>query len=71
MRSEVSERAWLSKIMSLPVALHDAISVENPHVPDGALKRFLLMLNNRIFDSKVDRAIPSLAAAPDGPNIRP
>ena len=46
-------------------------SDENPQVPDGALKRFLLMLSDRIFDSRVDRAIPSLAAAPDGPNIRP
>src|SRR3977135_1921279 len=49
----------------------DAISDENPQVPDGALKRFLLMLSDRIFDSRVDRAIPSLAAAPEGPNIRP
>ena len=47
------------------------IPVENPQVPNGALKRFLLILSNRIFDSRVDRAIPSLAAAPDGPNIRP
>src|SRR5258705_5246078 len=55
----------------LRAALPDAISDENPQVPDGGLKRFLLMLSDRIFDSKVDRAIPSLAAAPDGPNIRP
>ena len=40
-------------------------------VPDGSSKRFLLMLSDRIFDSRVDRAIPSLAAAPDGPNICP
>jgi hypothetical protein len=44
---------------------------KNPQVPDGALKRFLLMLSDRILYSRVDRAIPSLAAAPDGPNIRP
>jgi len=31
----------------------------------------LLILSDRIFDSSVDRAIPSLAAAPVGPNIRP
>src|SRR6266850_132967 len=55
----------------LRAALPDAISDENPQVPDGCLKRFLLMLSDRIFDSRVDRAIPSLAAAPDGPNIRP
>src|SRR5258708_35499202 len=36
-----------------------------------ALKRFLLMFSDRIFISSVDRAIPSLAAAPDGPNTRP
>ena len=35
------------------------------------LKRNLLIFSARIFDSRVDRAIPSLAAAPDGPNIRP
>src|SRR5258708_31526168 len=46
-------------------------SNENAQVPDGCLKRFLLMLSDRIFDSSVDRAIPNLAAAPDGPNIRP
>src|ERR1700730_8102315 len=36
-----------------------------------ALKRFLLMFSDRIFISSVDRAIPSLAAAPDGPTTRP
>jgi hypothetical protein len=56
---------------SFPAALPDTISGEHPQVPDGALKRFLLMLSDRIFDSRVDRAIPSLVAAPDGPNIRP
>src|SRR5260370_12451365 len=50
-------------------ALRD--SGESPQVPRGCLKRFLLMLSARIFDSSVDRAIPNLAAAPDGPNIRP
>jgi len=29
------------------------------------------MFNDRIFDSSVERAIPSLAAAPDGPKTRP
>jgi len=52
-------------------ALPETISGENPQVLDGALKRFLLMLSDRIFDSRVDLAIPSLAAAPDGPKIRP
>src|SRR5580692_6472817 len=54
-----------------PATQPDPISGETPQVPGGALKRFLLMLSDRIFDSSVDRAIPSLAAAPDGPNIRP
>src|SRR6266536_459587 len=36
-----------------------------------ALKRFLSILRVLIFDSNVDRAIPSLAAAPDGPKTRP
>jgi hypothetical protein len=35
------------------------------------LKRFLSIFSDRIFDSSVDLAIPSLAAAPDGPNTRP
>src|SRR4029453_9286864 len=36
-----------------------------------ALKRFLSIFNALIFDSKVDRGIPSLAAAPEGPKTRP
>jgi hypothetical protein len=32
-----------------------------------ALKRFLSISRILIFDSKVDRAIPNLAAAPEGP----
>ena len=35
------------------------------------LKRFLLIFNDRIFDSRVDRGIPSLVAAPEGPYTRP
>jgi hypothetical protein len=35
------------------------------------LKRFLSIFSDRIFDSRVDLAIPSLAAAPEGPNTRP
>src|SRR4029077_5861456 len=34
-------------------------------------KRLLLILNARIFDSSVERGIPSRAAAPEGPNTRP
>src|SRR6267154_2721586 len=49
----------------------EQISGKDPQVPGGALKRFLLMLSDRIFECRVDRAIPSLAAAPNGPNIRP
>lgn len=35
------------------------------------LKRFLLIFRDLIFDSSVDPGIPSLAAAPDGPETRP
>ena len=35
------------------------------------LKRCLSTLSERIFDSSVDRGIPSLAAAPVGPETRP
>src|SRR5258708_16078905 len=34
-------------------------------------KRLLLILSARIFDSSVDRGIPSRAAAPEGPKTRP
>src|SRR6185295_3954858 len=34
-------------------------------------KRLLLIFNVRIFDSSVERGIPSRAAAPVGPNTRP
>src|SRR6266436_7388967 len=44
---------------------------ESPQVSGEVLKRFLLILNDRIFDSSVDRGMPNLAAAPVGPNIRP
>jgi hypothetical protein len=36
-----------------------------------ALKRFLSIFRVLIFDSKIDRTIPSLTAAPDGPKTRP
>lgn len=35
------------------------------------LNRVLLILSALILDSRVDRGIPSLAAAPKGPEIRP
>lgn len=38
---------------------------------DVFLKRFLSILSAWIFDSSVDRGIPSFAAAPDGPKTRP
>src|SRR5258707_15661003 len=43
-------------------------------LPDGgpaALKRFLSIFSDLIFVSRVDPGIPSLAAAPDGPDTRP
>src|SRR5271165_3665160 len=36
-----------------------------------ALKRFLLIFRDLIFESSVDPGIPSLAAAPDGPETLP
>ena len=35
------------------------------------LKLYLSMFSDRIFESSVDRAMPSLTAAPEGPNTRP
>src|ERR1700691_4821916 len=40
-------------------------------VCEGPLKRFLSIFNTRIFDSRVDRGMPSLSAAPSGPYTRP
>jgi len=37
----------------------------------AVLKWYLLIFSDRIFDSNVDRLIPSFAAAPDGPYTRP
>src|SRR5258707_15598212 len=37
----------------------------------AVLKRFLLIWSDLIFVSRVDPGIPSLAAAPDGPDTRP
>ena len=36
-----------------------------------SLKLFLPIFSDRILDSRVDRAMPSLLAAPEGPKIRP
>jgi hypothetical protein len=35
------------------------------------LKLYLLIFIDLIFDSKVEGGIPSMAAAPDGPDTRP
>ena len=51
---------------SLPEQMSDATSQTRQ-----VLKRFLLIFNDRIFDSMVDRGIPSLTAAPVGPATRP
>ncbi len=49
-----------------------AISVQPELQVSGRdLKRFLLIFSERIFDSSVDRAIPSWTAAPLGPETRP
>src|ERR1700681_3897449 len=42
-------------------------SVEGSEV----LNRFLLIFSDLILESKVEPGIPSLAAAPDGPDTRP
>ena len=39
--------------------------------PEIALKRFLSIFSDRIFDSSVDRGMPNLAAAPVGPEHAP
>src|ERR1700733_3842650 len=41
------------------------------HISDKALKRFLSIFSDRIFDSSVERGIPNLTAAPLGPDTRP
>ena len=36
-----------------------------------SLNRYLLIFRDRIFDSKVEAGMPSLAAAPDNPDTLP
>ena len=43
----------------------------SPQVPGIGLKRCLSIFSDRIFDSRVDRGIPKLTAAPVGPDMRP
>src|SRR5271170_3438471 len=44
---------------------------ESPQLSGFALKRFLSIFRDFIFDSSVDRGMPNFAAAPAGPNTRP
>ena len=46
-------------------------SVEPAVFREIPLKRFLLIFSDLIFDSRVVPGMPSLAAAPDGPDTRP
>src|SRR5215831_6756608 len=39
--------------------------------PQRVLKRCVLIFSDLIFESRVDRGMPSLAAAPEGPDTRP
>src|SRR5215510_7592702 len=39
--------------------------------PQMVLKRCVLIFSDLIFESRVDRGMPSLAAAPEGPDTRP
>jgi len=43
----------------------------SPQISDKVLKRSLSIFSDLIFDSKVDRGIPNLAAAAVGPDTRP
>lgn len=54
----------------LQLEAHDFAHLQNAVFPQ-ALKRFLLIFSERIFDSSVDRGMPNCAAAPVGPNTRP
>src|SRR6516164_908843 len=42
-----------------------------PDAGPAVLKRFLSIFSDLIFVSRVDPGMPSLAAAPDGPDTRP
>ena len=52
---------------------HRSGVITNSHERSGTRvrKRRLLIFSARIFDSSVERGVPSRAAAPDGPNTRP
>lgn len=53
--------------------IESAVSVWGSYaeIDQVLLKRFLSILNDLILDSRVDRAMPSLAAAPELPETRP
>src|SRR6266849_3505426 len=61
-----SEEAWCVLCFEF---LSDAR--RSPREGYADLKRCLLIPRLAIFDSRVCRGIPSLVAAPDGPEIRP
>src|SRR5277367_1701885 len=61
---------WLGGIDGSLEAVQDRVR-EEAEGYETDLKRFLLMFSDRIFDSRVDRGIPSLTAAPAGPDTRP
>ena len=52
---------------------HRSGVITNSHERSGTRvrERRLLIFSARIFDSSVERGVPSRAAAPDGPNTRP
>src|SRR5260221_6427875 len=63
-------------IHAAPFALRGVIETDSNQdlsvgIPAQLLKRFLLIFSDRILDSRVDRGMPSIAAAPDDPNTRP
>ena len=60
--TKVREVTKARNFLGLIVRIRDGYAV---------LKRFLLIFSDLIFESRVVPGIPSLAAAPDGPNTRP
>jgi hypothetical protein len=75
----VAERPYLGTLVQpifdeIPPALQSfepCRTRESPQLLGFALKRFLSIFRDLIFDSRVDRGMPNFAAAPVGPNTRP
>ena len=67
LRRQLPRQPAAPSVVAQPAVRRD----ESAAAGDAVRKRYWLMPRFAIFDSSVCRGIPSFAAAPDGPEIRP